>query len=220
MRYLLGNVKKDGKLSFEDLMIVQSIVLDLENYDNTKYLTPEDYIIADVNKDGKVNTIDILSMQTYIIGRRYTPNAYQTINIERGNTIVESLPVPPIHSKIKISDKFSLKENCAYGLRFNFDFGGRSKRVFGTYASNIKIPALNNNEYIGFFVQTVRSEVYGDPDLDIYIYQDADGIYLLRYLYTSEWDESTGKFVYEYNFDILSTGNFKIEDFYEINTSE
>ena len=84
MRYLLGNVKKDGNISFEDLIIIQNNILSI-----TKFPTPEDYIIADINKDGRVGLLELLQIQGYLISRRYT-YIYNTINIERGDTIVEN----------------------------------------------------------------------------------------------------------------------------------
>jgi hypothetical protein len=203
VRYLLGNIKKDGNLSFEDLLIIQKQVL----YQDI-FLTPEDYIIADINKDGSVNSLELLQINAFLISRGYT-YIYDTINIERGDTIAESLPMPPTQSISKISDNFSLKENCAYGLRFTSKTMG--KRVFGGYATNINIPALNN-DYVGFFVGRFYNESYDSKDLYIYVYQDVDGIYMLQYFYN--WLDE------QYDFDITSAGYFTIEELYEIKTNE
>lgn len=194
MRYLLGNVKKDGNLSFEDTIIIQHAVLNI----NTEYLTPEDYIIADTNKDGKVNSLDILEIQNYLISRRYQ-YTYNTINIEHGNTIVRDL-LPAMVSPSEISGDYELKENQAYGIRFKFE-NSDNKFAFGSYAKEINIPLLNG-DYVGFVAEIFTEEGVGH----FYVFQHYDAVYELR-----EFDG---------NINPDAFGSLYIEELYEINTSE
>jgi hypothetical protein len=208
VRYLLGNVKKYGNLSFEDLMIIQTMILN-DDINHQFPFEPEDYIIADLNKDGRPSSLELRQIQRLILGIGYS-YVNNTINIERGDTITKSFRMSTINP-VKISSEFSLNENCAYGLRFNSDATGNI--IYGTYAIEKNMTALNG-DYIGFFIDRYINEEY----FRIYIYQDFDGIYMLRCSVKSEIVND--ELVETFNFNVSQWGTSIIEEFYEIKTSD
>ena len=209
MRYLLGNVKKDGNLSFEDLIIIQTMILN-EEFNHQFPFTPEDYIIADLNKDGSVNTRELLQIQRLILGLGYS-YVNNTINIEQGNFIAKNIKLSPTNP-VKISSDFVLNENSAYGFKFNSDATGSV--IFGTYALEKNIPMLNEN-CIGFSIDRYN----GDYQYRIYVYQDLlGGIYLLRCVVNSEFIDD--ECVEVFDFDVSKWSNSEIIELYEINTSD
>jgi hypothetical protein len=208
VRYLLGNVKKDGNLSFEDLMIIQTMIL-YQEFNLQFPFTPEDYIIADLNKDGRVSSLELLQIQRLILGLGYS-FLNNTINIEQGNFIAENI-VLSTTNPVKISGDIVLEENSAYGFKFNSDATGSV--IFGTYALEINIPTLNENR-IGFSIDRYN----GDYQYRIYVYQDLDGIYLLRCIVNNEFIDD--EFVEVFDFDVSKWGSSELIELYEINTSD